>query len=272
MDYTASAAVDCGFDGVVLVVSSEFAKDIEAHVESFWPSSLPVEFACQPPRPGTAQAVLASRELVTGPFGVANADDLYGKGALIELVSHFAPLGRRAPSRPDAHSHVLVAYKLVRTVLTSGTVTRGLIEVSDEGYLEAIIEHSVRLREDGRFDAVPLPGHGVPGQPGGIEPKERLLLTGEERVSMNLWGFHPRIFDALDEALECGDPVPHGRTELLLPDVVEKVISNGSDAVHVVDTDARCIGLTHREDLPVLQEELAVEPLAASRSRAARPR
>ena len=263
MDYTVRAALDCGFTGVVLVVSNESAGDIRTHVEHRWPTSLEVDYAFQPPRPGTAQAVLAARDLITGPFGVANADDLYAEKALTEIVTHFASLG--APtlaSRSLPVSHVLVAYELVQTVLTSGPVTRGLIQVSDDGCLDAILEHRVQLREDGQFDASPLPGHGSRQIHGSLASATK-LLTGKERVSMNLWGFDPSVFVVLGGSPREDDPGVDGPTELLIPDVVEQLISDGSGTVQVVDTDARCIGLTHREDLPILQEELTIAPLGA---------
>ena len=269
MDYTARAAQECGFSDIVLVVSAESAADIQSHVASHWPTSLAVEFVHQPPRPGTAQAVLAARELVSEPFGVSNADDLYGEGALRLLMAHFARPGATGPARPEAGDHVLVAYELVKTVLTAGPVTRGLIEVASDGGLDAIVDHSVQLRPDGRFDAAPLPGHGIAGALEAGESAAR-LLSGAERVSMNLWGFHPRVFDALEAALESSDPVPHGRSELLLPDVVEQFVADSTDRVHVVDTDARCIGLTHREDLRILQEELAIGASKATESPSAR--
>ena len=259
MDYTARAAQACGFDGIVVVVREEIHDEILEHVRAAWPATLPVAMVCQPPVPGTAQAVLAARPAIEGPFGVANADDLYGTDALGALVAHFSSpvsaLGARdadplAPSR-----HVLVAYRLVRTVLTAGGVTRGLCDVGNDGQLLRIVEHHVDLRDDGGFDAIPLARHGAHAG----EPAEPRALSGAERVSMNLWGFHARILDHLTEAVARFDPERAPRPELLLPDVVGSLLEDGRDSVHVLDTSARCIGITHREDIAIVRDELALD-------------
>jgi hypothetical protein len=245
MDYTARAAASCGFDGVVLVVREEIRAEMEHHVGARWPASLPVEIVCQPPIPGTAQAVAAVRPVISGPFGVANADDIYGEPALRAVHDHF-----RGGIADD--THVLVAYHLVRTVLTDATVKRGLCEANSGGFLVRISEHQVTLLEDGRFVAVPIAtDERAP------EPQPR-LLPGSERVSMNLWGFHPGILDHLDAALAEFDPGTDEH-ELLLPKVIGDLVAQGTVRVRVVNTGARCIGITHREDIEIVREELTAD-------------
>lgn len=267
MDYTARSAQACGYEGIVLVVREDIRDEIVRHVRRSWPSSLAVEFTCQPPTPGTAQAVLAARPALGDVFGVANADDLYGDHALEILNAHLrdrrrggtevagvresdrqaVPGTAGGAGRPGrASPHVLVAYHLVRTVLTAAAVTRGLCEVSQDGELDRIVEHRVELAEDGSFSATPLDDEG-----------DRRSLSGDELVSMNLWGFEARMLDHLDEALQAFVPRVHGRRELLLPDVVGTLVTTGKDTVAVVETSSKCIGVTHQEDLALVQDELA---------------
>ena len=78
MDYTARDARRAGFDGVILIVREEVQDELLAHIKSFWPPELPVHPVVQGAIAGTAQAVESARPFVDGPFGVANADDLYG--------------------------------------------------------------------------------------------------------------------------------------------------------------------------------------------------
>lgn len=247
MDYTARAAEDCGFSGVVVVIREEIRAEIAAHVRRRWPQRLAVELVAQAPVPGTAQAVLSARPAIDGGFAVANADDLYGDEALAALVSRFgleppSSAGEQGVARP----HVLVGYRLQRTILTSATVTRGLCEVGGSGELRRIVEHTVQRQEDGTFGARPA-GSDAPV----------LRLSGRERVSMNLWAFEPRILDHLAEAIDRFDPSTAKRSELLLPDVVNALVVGGRDGVQVVGTSARCIGVTHQEDLAIVREELA---------------
>lgn len=262
MDYTALAAQSCGFSGVVLVVRPEIEDEVVSHVRRRWPSELAVDYARQPAVPGTAQAVLCTRPLISGPFGVANADDLYGEAALRLIVEHTGgPLAGAdgaglAAARSTMTPHLLVAYQLARTVLSGATVTRGLCEVGPDHLLERVVEHKVHLHDDGTFDATPLPGataHEIGPTP------ERVLLSGRELVSMNLWGFDPRLFDELHEAVDTFDPTTAARPELLLPDVVAQLVGTGRDQVRVVDTENRCIGITHREDIAIVRGEIARE-------------
>jgi len=258
MDYTARAAEACGFSGVVLVIREEIRREVTDHVKKLWSPSLPVEFVCQPPVPGTAQAVLCTEAAVSGTFGVANADDLYGEAALRLLANHLGGSPTPSAGAAAAHSdrHVLVAYQLFRTVLTKATVTRGVCHVTDDHLLDRVAEHRVTLRADGSFDAVALAKAAVEAE---VAPVEHIRLSGNEPVSMNLWGFHPRLFAELRDAVDNFDADHAARPELLLPDVVGALVSSGSDSVHVVETANRCIGITHREDMALVRAEVAVE-------------
>lgn len=245
MDYTALTALSCGFDEAVLVVRDEIRDEIEAHVRKRWPPGLKTSFVCQPPKPGTAQAVAAAKEVLTGPFAVANADDLYGDAALRVIHEH---LERESLDGPELNAHVLVGYRLMRTIITSSPVKRGLCDENDDGILRGVVEHLVTLRDDGRFNATPIDLSG-PGDHG------TKVLTGAQRVSMNLWGFHRRVLDAFDEALARFTPSDEHH-ELLLVDVVGELVESHTDKVFVLPTEARCLGITHQEDLPLVRRLL----------------
>jgi hypothetical protein len=263
MDYTARAAEHCGVNGVVLVIREEIRDQVESHVRRYWPSALPVEFVEQPPIPGTAQAVYATHSVIDDAFGVANADDLYGDEAIASLkISLDAYAG-------DDNAHVLVGYQLLRTVLTSEIVNRGLIEVGDDGHLAAIVEHQVMLRSDGKYVSRPLLSN-EPHETRSFAELATRVLSGSEPVSMNLWGFHPRLFHHLAQALETFHPETATRAELLLPDVMGHLVSTGSDRVQVLPTACKCIGITNKADLPLIQDELALSaagPVAALRTK-----
>ena len=96
---------------------------------------LPVVPVVQGAIAGTAQAVESARPFIDGPFGVANADDLYGAAALVTLADH--------PRDGTPGDHVLVGYHLKDTVITDEAVTRGLCEIGGDGYLSRIVENRV---------------------------------------------------------------------------------------------------------------------------------
>jgi hypothetical protein len=242
MDYTAQDALAAGFERVALVVRDEVKDELLNHISSRWPPEIRVTAVTQGPIAGTAQAVASTRPHVEGAFGVVNADDLYGPQAMQALADSLVMLG------PDEHS--IIAYRLADTVLTDATVKRGVCEADEDGYLKVIRELSVTPGGNGAtFTAKPVLA-------GPDEPS--VELSGGEPVSMNLWGFSEGILDDLDRALGRFDPDTAPReegkpAELLLPDVVARVVEAGLARVRVIETKGRCIGLTHPDDLPVVR-------------------
>ena len=84
---------------------------------------------------GTGQAILAARDCIREPFAVINADDYYGKGAFA-LLQDF--LKDYSPERPA--DFCMAGFILKNTLSDHGTVTRGICEVGDDGYLKDIRE------------------------------------------------------------------------------------------------------------------------------------
>ena len=215
MDYTAKDALSAGFDGVILIVREEIQDELLAHIGPAWPADLPVTPVIQGAIAGTAQAVESARPFIDGPFGVANADDLYGTQAIATLADQLR--------KGNPGEHVVVAYHLQDTVITDDTVTRGLCETDGDDYLTRVVEHKVHRLADGGFEGAPIAGRGT---------GELRRLSGEELVSMNLWGFSEAMLDEIDDGLDAFDPetAPHEEgkpPELLLPDVVGKAVSEG---------------------------------------------
>jgi hypothetical protein len=245
MDYTARDAFAAGFDGVILIVREEIQTELLDHIGPFWPKDLPVVPVVQGPIAGTAQAVESARPFIDGPFGVANADDLYGEKAIATLATELR--------KGAASEHVVVGYHLKDTIITDETVTRGLCETGADGYLSRVVENQVQRLADGGFEGSPLAGDDA-GQP--------RHLNGQEQVSMNLWGFAESMLDEIDDGLDLFDPetVPHEEgkpPELLLPDVVGVAVAAGRALIRIVASNSRCIGLTHPGDLPLVRQLVA---------------
>src|SRR5437588_4844488 len=120
IDYAGAWAADAGFDRAVVIVRSEIEEQIGAHLDERWPSSFPYVLVCQDrdkrvrdlarEKPiGTAHAVVAVREEVTGPFAVVNADDLYVGDGYRLLVDHLA--------KAHGTEHALVAFRVANTII-----------------------------------------------------------------------------------------------------------------------------------------------------------
>ncbi|MGA8370255.1 MAG: NTP transferase domain-containing protein [Acidimicrobiales bacterium] len=251
IDLVASDAVASGFGAVVLVIHPETGPAIRYHVERCWPSSVDVSFAEQRVPLGTTHATLAARSSIgTGqPFAVANADDVYGLEAF-GLLSHQLATGH--------DEHALVGFQLAHTVVTDEPVTRGICEVDASGHLVGMTERRQVSRLSGGADFSSLDG---------LQPEK---LDGEATVSVNLWGFRPEIWGIFDAAMAASgldeeyilDQLARGvevpKAEVLLPEVVGTAIVSGSGLpVRVLPTDSRCLGVTHADDLPVVQGNLS---------------
>ena len=98
IDLVASDARRAGFGTIVLVLGPDTGPASRYHVEHVWPAAVEVAFAYQAAPLGTVDAVLSASDHVgDAPYGVGNADDIYGL-APTELL---AELLQQAPA-PDA--------------------------------------------------------------------------------------------------------------------------------------------------------------------------
>jgi hypothetical protein len=255
IDYAARDAAAAGFERLVLIVRGEILEAVEAHVAGHWPAGLRPEYVRQDLEPaavaataagrakplGTAHALVAAAASadLDGPFGVANADDLYGEPAFRLLADHLAGGG----------GHALVGYRLANTLLGDRPVNRALCQVGPEGRLTGVVEGAVHCG-DGELTWRPL----------GAPEVEARVMKGDEPVSMNLWGFTPEILPVLGEAFaafEAGGGIAAGE-ELFLPNVVGRHLGPppGGLDVTVLVSEGRCLGVTHPDDVPLLQETL----------------
>jgi len=241
IDLVASDALAGGFGTVVLVLGPSTGPAIRYHVEHGWPGEVDVRFATQPQPLGTVHAVLcASDHVGDAPYGVCNADDIYGSAACAALADHL-----------DAHGDVnaLVGYRLADAVIGTSPVTRGICRVGDDGALLGVDERrQVTPTPDGRFVVA--------------DGREPTVLSPDARVSMNLWGFTPGFHKTLQIAMDTAVDASED-TEVLLPDVVAASLATNSFTV--LPAQGRCIGVTHPDDLSLVQDELNRQVAAGER-------
>ena len=83
-------------------------------------------------------------------------------------------------------------------------------------------------------------------------------FTGNEVVSMNLWGFKPSCYSFLAEEFKLFlekrgmDP----KSELDIPTSVDKFIKNGQITIKNLMSNERWFGVTYREDKPFVVESI----------------
>ena len=255
LDYSVFDAHRAGFGKVVFIIRKDFETEFKERVGSKYEGILPVEYCYQDindlPSPftvpaerakpwGTAHAIRAARDVVKEPFAAINADDFYGRDAFAKLAAFL-----QRPAAADGKFHfAMVGYKLDLTLSDNGSVARGICKV-DGGKLESVTEMTKLVRV-----------------PGGAENREDeanpVKLTGEERVSMNLWGFTPELFSALESRFPAwleknGAEL---KSEWYIPFVVDELIHEGKADVEVLPTDSNWFGVTYREDKPFVTAEI----------------
>jgi len=207
IDLVASDALAGGFSTIVLVLGPATGPAIRYHVERTWPSSVDVRFALQEVPMGTVNAVLSASDHVGDqPYGVGNADDVYGQAACAQLATHLAG------SSPTNADGTLLGVDERRSVTATG----------DGGFVSA----------------------------DGLEPAQ---LAPDSRVSMNLWGFTPEFHKELQLAMDAAEGASE-EAEVLLPEVVAQSLQ--TSPFMVLPTDASCIGVTHPDDLGLVQSDL----------------
>src|ERR1035437_1285770 len=234
IDLLASDAFQVGFDEIVMVVNRDTGPQIMQHVRQHWPAEHKVSFATQEKLRGTVDAVLAAEPLLdtAKPFGVSNADDIYGLDA-------FGILGKHLTSSED---NCLVAFELENTIIGDLPVSRGTC-VEENGRLVEIVERrNVHFTPDGLC------------ADDGIYP---YYLDETAPVSMNLWGLQPEIWSLMHQEMDQHDF--NESPEVLLPVLVGGLLKTTAMRFSVLPTISRCIGVTHAEDLPLAQFLIRLE-------------
>jgi hypothetical protein len=192
---------------------------------------------------GTAHAIRAARKVVHEPFAAINADDFYGRDAFQRLGTFL-----QAPSADDAGAPLrfaMVGYKLSLTLSEHGSVARGICSIDNGGRLSKVVEHVKLVKTpEGAHDEDP-----------NAEIKD---FSGDERVSMNLWGFTPALFDALETRFPVwlAENAKREKSEWYIPFVVDEMVHEGSATVDVLPTESSWFGVTYREDKPFVTSEI----------------
>jgi hypothetical protein len=180
---------------------------------------------------GSVRAVLMGRHLIDEPFGVINAVNFYGRESFELLYSHLDDLSSQSP-----YQSVNVCYRLRNVMAESGGVTRGICEVTTDGYLTSVTD---------RYEVERVSGN--PMYPN--EVHKWMPLDEESFVSMNMWGFRPDIFGEMQTAFDRFiDENGHDmKAHYSIPAFMNGRIAEGM-RVKVLETPARWMGLVSHDD------------------------
>ena len=248
IDYSVHDAIRAGFDQLVFVIRRDIEKAFRETVGCRFEKRIAVQYVFQeldslpagvvlPPhrkKPwGTAHAILMGADVIHEPFAVINADDFYGARSFQLLAEHL---------HPENPNYGMAGFVLRNTLSEFGSVARGICQLAD-GQLASVRE------------IVGIEKHGLAARyKNGTG--EFHALTGEEIVSMNMWGFNPTIFDHLREQFAefLKTRGSDETAEFYIPSVVNTLILSGQKQVKVLLTRSPWFGVTYREDRPFVTD------------------
>ena len=245
IDYSIFDALRAGFGKLVFIIRKDIEQQFREIVGTRFEKRVAVEYVFQalediPPRftvpagrtkPwGTTQAILLAADAIHEPFAAINADDFYGADGYRSLAGHLTS------GSPD---YSMVGFVLRNTLSDFGSVARGVCQVSADGYLEHIAELT-KVERDGN-------GARNTDAAGAVTK-----LTGDEPVSMNMWGFTPQVFDQLRENFEkfLEGSAADLKAECYIPNTVGELVRSGQARVKVLRSRDSWFGVTYREDRP----------------------
>lgn len=253
IDYSIYDAKRAGFGKVVFVIRRDieeqfketFIKRLKDVIEIDYvfqelgnlPEGFKVPEGRQKPW-GTSHAILVTEPKIHEPFGVINADDYYG-------VDSFKVLYDFLTRDKDDANFCIVGYRLGNTLSDHGHVNRGICKVSNDGFLVNIVEtRGIEKRPDGVF---------APDTEGKINQ-----YTGEEIVSMNLFGFKPTCYKYLNMEFSnfLRERITDPKAELDIPTSLDKFVKKGEITIQILRSSSRWFGVTYREDKPYVVESI----------------
>ena len=254
LDYSVFDAIRGGFGKVVFVIRHDFEAEFKEKVGKKYEGHIAVDYCYQDlndlPAPyvfpegrtkpwGTAHATRAARHVVKEPFAVINADDFYGRDAMAKLGAYLSAVD------PSSLHLCMVGYRLDLTLSENGSVARGICDIAPDGTLKGVTEMTKLVKA----------GDMAENRENEANPVKVPLCA---RVSMNCWGFTPKLFEEL-EARFTTFLAARGtemKSEWYIPFVVDELIKEGKADCRVLPTDSSWFGVTYREDKPHVVAEI----------------
>ena len=247
MDYSIFDAIRGGFGKLVFVIRKDFEKDYREKIISKYENHIPVEvvfqsvdklpegFTCPADRSkpwGTNHAVLMGKDVIKEPFAVINADDFYGRDSFAVLGKFLSEL-----SEGSKNNYCMVGFRVGNTLSESGTVARGICSTNDQGHLTTVVERTEIMRVNGPVCYKDEKGEWV-------------AVADNTPVSMNMWGFTPDYFTYSENYFVdfLKENIDKPKAEFYIPLLVNKLITEETATVKVLDTTSRWFGVTYAAD------------------------
>jgi NDP-sugar pyrophosphorylase family protein len=257
IEYSIYDAIKAGFGKVIFVIKEEFAENFKGIFEpklngkietdyvfqtfDIKPFGIDIEIERAKPW-GTAHAVLAARDAVKEPFCVINADDFYGRESYQKMADFLN-------NEVNDQEFSMIGYQIDKTLSEHGSVSRGVCEVDLDGNLTEIQERTKVFFKTDNSEQKTIVFE---------ENDTEFPVDVNTRVSMNFWGFTPKIFDYTANLFKefALANIENPKSEFFIPLVAEKLIKNKQASFKVIPTQNQWFGVTYAEDKPFVQENI----------------
>ena len=134
----------------------------------------------------------------------------------------------------------MVVFQLENTLSDFGGVSRGICSSSKDYILNISETHDIKSTE------------------GKITSTSDLYLNGSEPVSMNMWGFTPKLFSYLKDGFS-KFLMHHSHeisSEYLIPSEINNLIESGKEKVRMLKSNSSWFGVTYKEDKPFVESQI----------------
>ena len=190
---------------------------------------------------GTAHAVMSAKNQIDGPFCVINADDFYGTDSYQKMAQFLT-------TEVSDQQMALMGFQVGNTLSDYGYVSRGVCEVSASGHMNSVTERTKIYYKE-------------------IEGEKKIVfeegdviteLDPLSRVSMNFWGFTPKVFDVAEEMFKdfvennAEDP----KSEFFIPSVADHIVQTKQAEFKVIPTSSKWFGVTYKEDKEIVKASI----------------
>jgi len=243
LDYSVYDAIQSGFGKVVFIIRPDIEEAFKEVIGRKLDGKIKVEYVFQTldkipagvsvpagrTKPwGTGQAVLMAQPVVHEAFAVINADDFYGRESLKVIAQQLKS------ADVNSTGFCMAGFYIKNTLSPHGGVARGWCDVQN-GKLRHIVE---------RFN--------IERKPDGVIRCDSGEMADDDLVSMNTWGFTPRLFDFLEKGFAdfLARKGSELKSEFYLLDVVDGMIHRGEAEVAVLPTNEKWMGVTYADDKP----------------------
>lgn len=248
IDYSIYDAIQAGFTKVIFIIKEEnyeifkstIGKRIKNHIEVEYifqnNDNLPVNIPKDRTKPlGTAHAVLCCKNVINENFAIINADDFYGRDAYFK-ISNFIK------NNKINNEFAVIGYNILETITDNGSVKRGICNIKNN-YLVSLDE-SIISRDGDKLFAKTLLGNN------------EIHVDKNTIISMNMFGFTPKIFDLLEDGFKDFLNNVDATNEYLVPIEINKYIKKKLINVSVINTTSIWYGITYKDDLNLIKGEI----------------